>query len=124
MFRNVLSALNEALDITLHLHPLIGHFQVIFSFVSLDLHINVQGIENADYTELRPLLAPLMHTVCLVYANSGYYNTTARVIVLMQVTLLSYASHLFLTANVRKLAIYLLMFPENFLTLLPSFKLR
>jgi len=71
MFRNVLSALNEALDITLHLHPLIGHFQ---------------GIENADYTELRPLLAPLMHTVCLVYANSGYYNTTAKVIVLMQET--------------------------------------
>ena len=28
MFRNVLSALNEALDITLHLHPLIEHFQV------------------------------------------------------------------------------------------------
>ena len=29
MFRNVLNALNEALDITLHLHPLIEHFKVV-----------------------------------------------------------------------------------------------
>ena len=123
MFRNVLSALNEALDITLHLHPLIGHFQVIVNFEFLDLHLFDQGIENADYTELRPLLAPLMHTVCLVYANSGYYNTTAKVIVLMQVTL-SMKCHIFPTANLRKLAIYSLMFQENFLTLLLSFKLR
>ena len=26
-----------------------------------------------------------MHTICLVYANSKYYNSTARIIVLMQV---------------------------------------
>ena len=25
-----------------------------------------------------------MHAICLVYANSGYYNTTARIMVLMQ----------------------------------------
>ena len=47
----------------------------------------LQGIEGVDFPELRPLLAPLMHTVCLVYANSSYYNTTARIIVLMQVRL-------------------------------------
>ena len=42
-------------------------------------------IEATDFTDVRPLFAPLMHTVCLVYANSQYYNTTARIIVLMQV---------------------------------------
>jgi hypothetical protein len=26
-----------------------------------------------------------MHTICLVYANSKFYNSTARIIVLMQV---------------------------------------
>ena len=89
MFRNVLNALNEALDITLHLHPLIEHFKV----VTLDItevcynNLSLQGIEGVDFPELRPLLAPLMHTVCLVYANSSYYNTTARIIVLMQVRL-------------------------------------
>ena len=49
--------------------------------------LSLQGIEGVDFPELRPLLAPLMHTVCLVYANSSYYNTTARIIVLMQVRL-------------------------------------
>ena len=70
MFRNVLAALNEALDITLHLHPLREHFQTL---------------DGADFSEVRPMFPPLMHTVCLVYANSKYYNTTARIIVLMQV---------------------------------------
>ena len=49
----------------------------------------LKGIEVVDFPELRPLLAPLMHTVCLVYANSSYYNTTARIIVLMQVSVTS-----------------------------------
>ena len=30
MFRNVVAALNEALDITMHLKPLTEHFQVMF----------------------------------------------------------------------------------------------
>ena len=79
MFRNVLCALNEALDITLHLHPLVAHFE---------------SIESCDYTELRPLLAPLMHTICLVYVSSGYYNTTARMIVLMQVNKIIFSTKL------------------------------
>jgi hypothetical protein len=29
MFKNVVAALNEALDITAHLEPLLEHFQVI-----------------------------------------------------------------------------------------------
>ena len=31
-------------------------------------------------------LRPLMHCVCLVYSHSTFYNTPARVIVLMQET--------------------------------------
>ena len=31
-----------------------------------------------------PQLRPLMHCICIVYANSKYYNSPARIIVLMQ----------------------------------------
>ena len=47
MFRNVLNALNEALDITLHLHPLIDHFKVVKLFWSGGLLIN--AFINAGY---------------------------------------------------------------------------
>ena len=61
----------------------------------------IQGLEAADFADVRPLFAPLMHTVrkeeridqylnvalqmCLVYSSSEFYNTTDRIIVLMQV---------------------------------------
>ena len=80
-----------------------------------------QALEAADFADVRPLFAPLMHTVllnsnktwsfvvdekdgvlllmkkvrnlneqfhlqmCLVYSSSEFYNTTDRIIVLMQV---------------------------------------
>ena len=44
-----------------------------------------KGLETADFADIRPLFPPLMHIICLVYANSKYYNSTARIIVLMQV---------------------------------------
>ena len=34
---------------------------------------------------MRPLYPPLLHTICLVYSNSKYYNTSARIIVLLTV---------------------------------------
>jgi dynein heavy chain len=71
MFRNVVAALNEALDITLHLKPLTDHFEVL---------------EATDFTDIRPLFPPLMHAVCLVYSHSDYYNSAARIIVLMTET--------------------------------------
>ena len=46
---------------------------------------DVQTLENTDFTDVRPLFPPLMHTVCLVYSHSTYYNSAARIIVLMQV---------------------------------------
>lgn len=51
MFKNVVTALAEARDITLYLSPLLKHF--------------VQ-FEDTDFSESKPLLKPLMHVVCLV----------------------------------------------------------
>ena len=69
MYKNVCSSLKEALDITAHLKPLVPHFK---------------SIESAEFSELTKLFPPLMHAVCLVYANSEYYNSPARIIILMQ----------------------------------------
>ena len=51
----------------------------------LTMQTHPQALESCDFTDVRPLFPPLMHTICLVYSNSEYYNTTARIIVLMQV---------------------------------------
>ena len=45
-----------------------------------------QAIEILDFPDVTPTLRPLMHCVCLVYSNSQYYNSPARIIVLMQET--------------------------------------
>ena len=71
MFRNVVASLNEALDITLHLRPLTDHFETL---------------EATDFTDIRPLFPALMHTICLVYSHSAFYNSAARIIVLMTET--------------------------------------
>ncbi|XP_032899964.1 dynein heavy chain 9, axonemal isoform X2 [Amblyraja radiata] len=71
MFSDVVAALTEARDVTLHLKPLQCHFE---------------DIENADFNELKPMLSCFMHLVCLVWARSKYYNTPARIIVLLQET--------------------------------------
>lgn len=64
-------ALKEAKDICTYLNPL----QRLF-----------EDIESADFPEIRGQIGPLMHTVCLVWANSSYYNTPQRLIVLLQET--------------------------------------
>lgn len=51
MFKNVVTALAEARDITLYLSPLMKHFL---------------QFEDTDFSESKPLLKPLMHVVCLV----------------------------------------------------------
>ena len=102
--------------------------------------LSLQGIEGVDFPELRPLLAPLMHTVlgttqfniyllfqcikvCLVYANSSYYNTTARIIVLMQVRLGSSFPSVSNNQH-RKLVIFSSMLQEDFWIQPQSFKSR
>ena len=67
----VAAALTEAQDINVHLQPLKNMFQ---------------DIEQLDYDQLETQLAPLMHVICLVWANSDYYNIPARIVVLLQET--------------------------------------
>ncbi|XP_077979817.1 dynein beta chain, ciliary-like [Glandiceps talaboti] len=69
IFRDVVAALTEAQDISLHLKPFQRH---------------LEDLEAVDLTEVAPLLPSLMHVVCLIWAHSQYYNTPARIIVLLQ----------------------------------------
>ena len=62
-------ALTEAQDINMHLKP---------------LRHQLEDLEQAEFDESGKLMAPMMHTVCLIWSNSQYYNTPARIIVLLQ----------------------------------------
>lgn len=64
-------ALEEAKDICTYLRPL----QRLF-----------EDLENVEFPEVKGQIGPLMHVVCLVWSNSRYYNTPARLIVLLQET--------------------------------------
>ena len=59
MFKNVVTALAEARDITLYLSPLMKHFL---------------QFEDTDFSESKPLLKPLMHVVCLVRFKLKFSN--------------------------------------------------
>lgn len=63
------SALTEAQDINTYLKPLRHH---------------IEDFEQAEFDESIPMLAPMIHTVCLIWANSTFYNTPARIIILLQ----------------------------------------
>ncbi|XP_074120841.1 dynein axonemal heavy chain 9 [Sminthopsis crassicaudata] len=69
MLRDVLAALREAQDIYIHLKPLQYH---------------VENIENVEFNEVKPLVGPLLHIICLIWATSKYYCHPARIIVLLQ----------------------------------------
>ncbi|KAJ9585775.1 hypothetical protein L9F63_002412, partial [Diploptera punctata] len=68
-FQNVVAALAEAKDIVLYLKPLLRHFA---------------ALEETDFAEITPCLRPLMHVVCLVWANSQYYCSSSKIIVLLR----------------------------------------
>ncbi|XP_071446269.1 dynein beta chain, ciliary-like [Hetaerina americana] len=69
LFQNIVAALIEARDISIYLNALRDK---ITSLLDLELPDTV------------PLLLPLMHTVCLVWANSNYYCSSSRIIVLLR----------------------------------------
>ncbi|KAG7506656.1 dynein heavy chain 9, axonemal [Solea senegalensis] len=71
MRQDVLAALMEAEDICAYLKPLQHWFE---------------DMESAEFPEIRRQIGPLMHMVCLVWANSRYYDDPARLIVLLQET--------------------------------------
>ena len=102
MFRNVVAALNEAQDITLFLKPMTNHFQVSLithylikwraTLISWNsnfpnrVYLLQQSLETSDFPDIIPQLRPLMHCICLVYSRSTFYNSPARIIVIMQET--------------------------------------
>lgn len=65
-----ISALAEAKDICLYLKPLVKHLTAL------------EG--TAEFSEIIPQLKPLLHTVCLIWANSKYYCNSAKIIVLIK----------------------------------------
>ncbi|XP_056325895.1 dynein heavy chain 9, axonemal [Danio aesculapii] len=69
MIQDVMEAHNESKNITTFLKP---------------LERLIEDLENADFSELKTKIPPLMHTVCLIWANCRYYSKPARVIVLLQ----------------------------------------
>ena len=69
LFKETVSAFEEAQDIDIHLKPLAGYFE---------------SVETTEFEEVIPLFAPMFHTICLVWANSKYYCRPARIIVLLQ----------------------------------------
>ncbi|KAJ7405899.1 dynein axonemal heavy chain 9 [Willisornis vidua] len=69
MLRDVEAALTEAQDIHLHLMPLQRPLEII---------------EAVEFSKVKPLLVPLLHMVCLIWATSKHYNVPVRIIVLLQ----------------------------------------
>ncbi|XP_066237508.1 dynein axonemal heavy chain 17 isoform X2 [Saccopteryx leptura] len=69
VYMNVTEGLKEANDIVLYLLP---------------LHILLEEMEQADFPVLPTFIAKVLHTICFIWANSKYYNTPSRVIVILQ----------------------------------------
>ena len=105
MMSKVVAALKESLDISLYLEPLIEQFEVKSSLgFYYENNLYHQVLESTDFVDMRPLIPPLMHSICLVYSHSKYYNTTSRIIVLMQVIGASFYD-LFVSFSNRKFVI-------------------
>ncbi|XP_058061407.1 LOW QUALITY PROTEIN: dynein beta chain, ciliary-like [Anopheles bellator] len=68
-FRSVVQAVHEADDISLYLKPLRKTFDTF---------------ENTDFVDSGELVSPMLHLVCLVWANSCYYGTNARMVILFK----------------------------------------
>nr|XP_020748715.1 dynein heavy chain 11, axonemal isoform X1 [Odocoileus virginianus texanus] len=68
-FMAVKNALLEAQDVELYLRLLRRH---------------VQCLQETEFPQTGVLIAPLFHTICLIWSHSKFYNTPARIIVLLQ----------------------------------------
>lgn len=61
--------LAEAKDISIFLNPIQKHFT---------------QIEDTDFAEVKPLLEPLVHVVCLLWSHSRYYCQSSKLTVLFK----------------------------------------
>ena len=62
-------ALVEAKDIAMHLKP---------------LRPCIEDFEQADFENSEKVLAPILHVVCLIWANCEHYQIPSRIVVLLQ----------------------------------------
>ncbi|XP_062977556.1 dynein axonemal heavy chain 17 [Elgaria multicarinata webbii] len=69
VFKDVSAGLKEADDINLYLQP---------------LKVLLEEVEQAEYPQLPPFINSVMYTICLIWANSEYYNIPSRIIVILQ----------------------------------------
>ncbi|XP_015272477.1 PREDICTED: dynein heavy chain 17, axonemal [Gekko japonicus] len=69
VFKDVSAGLKEADDINLYLQP---------------LKVLLEEMEQVEYPQLPPFINSVMYTICLIWANSEYYNTPSRIIVILQ----------------------------------------
>ncbi|XP_053322781.1 dynein axonemal heavy chain 11 [Spea bombifrons] len=67
--KEVKEALCEAEDVDLHLKALKPH---------------IKSLEEAEFPHIQTLIAPLLHTICLIWSHSRFYCVPARIIVLLQ----------------------------------------
>ncbi|KAM8981229.1 dynein axonemal heavy chain 11 isoform 1-T1 [Sarcophilus harrisii] len=63
------AALLEAQDIELYLRPLRRH---------------IQRLKETEFPQIRFLISPLFHTICLIWSHSRFYNSPAQIIILLQ----------------------------------------
>lgn len=68
-FPSLPTALGEAQDIDLHLTP---------------LQQPLEDLEAAEFSQVKPLLVPLLHTVCWIWVTSKHYSVPVRIVVLLQ----------------------------------------
>ncbi|KAM4689042.1 dynein axonemal heavy chain 11 [Discoglossus pictus] len=72
-FKDIISevqhALLEAEDVDLHLKALRSHIHLL---------------EETEFPEIHMLMSPLLHTICLIWSRSNFYNMPARIIILLQ----------------------------------------
>uniref|UniRef100_H3BBD5 Dynein axonemal heavy chain 17 n=1 Tax=Latimeria chalumnae TaxID=7897 RepID=H3BBD5_LATCH len=69
VYTDVSAGLKEAKDIVLYLKP---------------LRRLLEEMEQTEYTEIKPFVGMMMHTICLIWANSKHYNTPSKIIVILQ----------------------------------------
>nr|XP_003217173.1 PREDICTED: LOW QUALITY PROTEIN: dynein heavy chain 17, axonemal [Anolis carolinensis] len=69
VFKDVSAGLKEAEDINLYLQP---------------LKVALEEAEQAEYQQLPSFINSVIYSVCLVWANSEYYNIPSRIIVILQ----------------------------------------
>ena len=48
------------------------------------LKCTVEAVEEAEFDQVGPRLAPLLHTLCLVWVHSDHYRMPSRIIVILQ----------------------------------------